>query len=119
LLFDVAFVVVLTSLLVQGSTIGWLARRLGVAMPEPGDERSERAVYRDFVLDPALPLREVCAFYGLDMPADADLPVARWVAKALHRPPVVGDAVPLGVAVLAVRAMDGGRITAVGLGLPR
>ena len=119
LLFDVALVVVLTSLLVQGSTIGWLARRLGVALPEPGDEQRERAVYRDFALDPSLPVHEICAFYGLETPADADLPVARWVAQALHRPPVVGDAVPLGVAVLAVRAMDGGRITAVGLGLPR
>lgn len=119
LLFDVALVVVLTSLLVQGSTIGWLAHRLGVAMPEPGDEQGERAVYRDFVLDPSLPVREVCAFYGLETPDDADLPVARWMALALHRPPVVGDAVPLGVAVLAVRAMDGGRITGVGLGLPR
>jgi cell volume regulation protein A len=47
LLFDVAFVVVLTSLLVQGGTIGWLARRLGVALPDPQDERATRAVFRE------------------------------------------------------------------------
>lgn len=119
LLFDVAFVVVLTSLLVQGGTIGWLARRLGVALPEPDDERAARAVFRDFVLDPELPLVEVCAFYGLAEPPDAHLPVAVWMAAALKRPPVVGDAVTLGPAVLAVRDMAQGRITGVGLGLPQ
>lgn len=119
LLFDVAFVVVLTSLLVQGGTIGWLARRLGVAMPEPDDERAARAVFRDFALDPQLPLAEVCAFYGLLEPPDADLPVAVWMVEALKRPPVVGDAVALGAATLAVREMTEGRITAVGLGLPQ
>lgn len=118
LLFDVAFVVVLASLLVQGSTIGWAARRLGVAMPEPGDEQAERALYRDFALDPALPLRDVCGFYGLAEPAGAELPVGEWLARTLDRPPVVGDSVPLGPAVLVVRALVQGRITGVGLGLP-
>lgn len=36
--FNVAFVVVLTSLLLQGSTIAWSARRLGVALPDPVDD---------------------------------------------------------------------------------
>lgn len=119
LLFDVAFVVVLASLLVQGGTIGWAARRLGVAMPAPDDERAARSVFRDFALDPQLPVAEVCAFYGLAEPPDAGLPVAIWMAEALKRPPVVGDAVALGSAVLAVRSMEHGRITRVGLGLPK
>jgi cell volume regulation protein A len=118
LLFDVAFVVVLTSLLVQGGTIRWLARRLRVALPEPGDEREARAVFRDFALDPRLPVEEVCAFYSLPVPPRAALPVAEWMAEALKRPPVVGDSVSLGPAALAVRAMEQGRITGVGLGLP-
>jgi cell volume regulation protein A len=118
-LFDVAFVVVLASLLVQGSTIGWAARRLGVAMPDPTDEAAIRAVFRDFALDPALPLREVCGFYGLSEPADAELPVGEWLARALGRPPVAGDTVPLGTAVLVVRTLEHGRITGVGLGLPQ
>lgn len=118
LLFDVAFVVVLASLLVQGGTIGWLARRLGVALPDPGDERAARAVFRDFALDPGLPVEELCTFYGLPEPPQAALPVAEWMAQALGRPPVVGDAVSLGPAVLAVREMQQGRITGVGLGLP-
>ncbi len=119
LLFDVAFVVVLASLLVQGGTIGWMARRLGVALPEPDDERGARAVFRDFALDPSLPLADVCAFYGLPEPAQAQLSVAEWMAEAIKRPAVVGDSVPLGTAVLAVREMQDGRITKVGLGLPQ
>lgn len=118
LLFDVAFVVVLTSLLVQGGTIGWLAQRLGVALPDSQDERATRAIFRDFDLDPRLPVGEVCAFYGLPRPEDASLPVAAWMERAIGRPPVVGDAVPLGAAVLAVRALEpDGRIARVGLGL--
>lgn len=118
LLFDVAFVVVLASLLVQGSTIGWLARRMGVALPDPEDERSTRAVFRDFMLNPDLPVRDVCSFYGLPEPPDATLSVADWMTRCLDRPPVVGDAVPLGTATLAVREVQRGRISAVGLGLP-
>ena len=118
LLFDVAFVVVLTSLLVQGGTIGWLAQRIGMALPDSQDERATRAIFRDFDLDPRLPVGEVCAFYGLPRPEDASLPVAAWMERAIGRPPVVGDAVPLGAAVLAVRALEpDGRIARVGLGL--
>jgi NhaP-type Na+/H+ and K+/H+ antiporter len=61
---------------------------------------------------------EVCAFYGLPPPEDASLPVAEWMERAIGRPPVVGDAVPLGTAVLAVRGLEpDGRIAGVGLGL--
>ena len=68
LLFNIAFVVVLVSLLLQGTTIGLLARRLGVAMPDPDDEPQLRAVFRDFVLDPLTPVVYICAFYDLPLP---------------------------------------------------
>jgi cell volume regulation protein A len=118
LLFNVAFVVVLVSLLTQGTTIGLLARRLGVALPDPGDEREQRAVFRDFELDPALPLALVCEFYNLQPPADAALPLGDWLRAELRRPPVAGDSVPLGTATLVVREVQDGRIARVGLGLP-
>jgi cell volume regulation protein A len=117
LIFNVAFVVVLVSLLVQGTTIGWMARRLGVALPEPGDEQALRAVFRDFELDPQANLASVCAFYGLPQPADASAALGDWITAALRRPPVAGDSVRHGAAVFVVRELRGGVVSRVGLGL--
>lgn len=118
LLFNIAFVVVLASLLTQGTTIGLLARKLGVALPDPADEHQVRAVFRDFVLDPSMPIRDVCEFYGLPVPEDTSAPLGAWMAAELHRPPVAGDSVPLGVAVLVVRGIEDGKISSIGMGLP-
>jgi cell volume regulation protein A len=117
LLFNIAFVVVLTSLLIQGATIGRIARWLGVALPDPSDEQQQRAVFRDFELDPRAPVAEVCAFYGLPMPADAALPLADWMPVALRRPPVAGDQLRIGPSTLVVREVLDGRITRIGIGL--
>ena len=117
LLFNVAFVVVLVSLLLQGSTIGLMARRLGVSLPDADDEARTRLAFGDFALDPRLPLLEACGFYGLPVPEGADLMLGDWLAAELRRPPVVGDRVPLGTATLIVRELDGSRIVGVGLSL--
>lgn len=117
LLFNIAFMVVLTSLLMQGSTIGLMARKLGVAMPDPADEQQVRAVFRDFPLDPEATIGSVCEFYGLPMPADPSASVGDWMVTELQRAPVAGDIVQLGPAALAVREVEGGKISRVGLGL--
>lgn len=118
LLFNVAFVVVLVSLMTQGSTIGLVARKLGVALPDPGNERHLRAVFRDFALDPETSIGAVCDFYALPPTHDPSMSLADWMAGALRRPPVAGDSVQLGAATLVVRAVQDGRISRIGLGLP-
>jgi cell volume regulation protein A len=115
--FNVAFVVVLASLLLQGSTIAWSARRLGVALPDPEDEAQARLVFGDFVIDGGTPMETLCAFYGLPVPAESTQDVAAWLREEIRRPPVVGDSAWLGHAELSVRRMEGQRIARVGIRL--
>lgn len=119
LLFNVAFVVVLVSLVFQGMSIAWAGRRLGVALPESEDERSTRALFGDFVLDAQAPIGPVCEFYGLPSPASGldGLTTAEWVSRQLGKPPVVGDSVQVGTATIVVRGMEGGNIKLLGLNM--
>lgn len=118
LLFNVAFVVVLMSLVLQGATIGVFARLLGVALPDPTDERRSRMVFGDFVIDAATPVKSLCEFYQLPEPANSHMPVGLWLASVLGRTPILGDHVQLGAATLVIRGMSGGDVTRVGLKLP-
>lgn len=117
--FNVAFVVVLSSLLLQGATIGLVARRLGVTLPEPADEAAMRHVFGDFELSAHTAMWPVCEFYGLPMPTqEPDTTVGAWMTQALQRPAVVGDTLPLGHAQLSVRSLSPqGLIQTVGLSL--
>jgi potassium/hydrogen antiporter len=115
--FNVAFVVVITSLLLQGSTIAWSARKLGVSLPDPTDAAEAREVFGDFMVAANTPLLDLCTFYGLPVPAESDQSAGEWLRSELDRPPVVGDSAVLGAAELSVRAMDGQRITQVGIKL--
>ncbi|MBD3892475.1 potassium/proton antiporter [Hydrogenophaga sp.] len=115
--FNVAFVVVLASLVLQGSTIAWSARQLGVALPDPDDTAHARRVFGDFVLDANTPLQDLCAFYDLPLPANAQQAVGQWLQAELNRPPVLGDHALLGHAEISVREMKAERISRVGIKL--
>ncbi|MBE2262981.1 MAG: potassium/proton antiporter [Burkholderiaceae bacterium] len=117
LLFNMAFVVVVTSLLIQGTTIGLVARRLGVALPDADDEPARRAVFGDFEFDAGLPVGRICDFYALPLPTTPEVALGDWMAEELLRPPVAGDTVELGSAAFVVRTVESGRITRVGLSL--
>lgn len=118
IIFNVAFVVVLASLLLQGSTIGWFARRMGVLLPDQADEPAVRATFGDFAIGAQTAVADLCAFYDLRPPEGAEMSVEAWLLKAMKRPLVVGDRVMLDHAELSVRSMSEGRVTAVGLKLP-
>jgi cell volume regulation protein A len=117
-LFNVAFIVVFVSLVLQGMSIGPAARRFDVALPEPDDPARVRALFGDFVLDGAAPLASICEFYGLPLPPGPHRSLGEWMARALGRVAIVGDQLRLGDATLAVRGMKGDAILLVGLKLP-
>lgn len=64
-IFNVAFVVVLASLVLQGSTIGWFARKMGVLLPDQNDTSAVRATFGDFTLQANAKVADLCEFYGL------------------------------------------------------
>lgn len=117
LLFNAAFVVVLISLLLQGTTIAVAARWLGVALPDPKDARRTRAVFGDFVLDAKVSVGALCDAYALSKPPGEALSLGEWMASAVGGTPIVGDQVQLGSATLVIRAMQGPVIMLVGLKL--
>lgn len=118
LFFEVTFVVVLASLVFQGATLRWSARRFGVNAPTREDEAAHRAWFGDFDLDARMPVQAVCAFYGLREPgAGPDVPLGEWLQAQLGRPAVASDTLDWDFARFAVRAMDGARIARVGLRL--
>ena len=114
---NVALIVVLASLIFQGSTIPWSARRAGVALPDVDDTPRAREVFGDFEVPGSTPMADLCAFYGWPTPERSHQTVAEWLTEALARPPVQGDHITWGPAELSVRAMQEGEVVRVGIRL--
>lgn len=114
---NVALVVVLASLLLQGSTIPWVARKTGVALPDEDDTTLTRQVFGDFEVPANTLMRDLCSFYGLPADNHHEVQVGEWLTEQLGRPPVEGDHATLANAELSVRHMQDERISRVGIRL--
>ncbi len=116
---SVALIVVMASLVLQGSTIPWSARHTGVVLPDHDDVALARQVYGDFEVPGNARMSDLCGFYGWPPVPDDHLDAAQWLTQALGRPPIEGDHASLGAAELSVRRMEDGEIVRVGIRLLR
>lgn len=115
--FNVAFAVVLASLLMQGTTLAWVARRLGVAQAPEEPPPGEGPVQGRLALDASLPLADVFDFFQLPLPENAGGSLCDWMTETLARGHAEGDGLEWHGAHFEVRTMHEGRIVSVGVAL--
>ena len=116
-LLNVAFMVVVTSLLFQGSSLASVAKRLGMALPDLTRLDARHAGFGDFVINADAKLSDLSGFYGLALAGDPQQSLNAWIHGELKRPPIVGDTIQTEHCALTILSMRDDEILKVGLTL--
>ena len=117
--FNIAFAVVLASLLLQGTTLRRVARLLGVAEPPQEPPAGQRPVQGRLTLDGDLGIADVFPLFQLPLPEKGGPTLRDWMTDALAKDHVEGDGVDWHGARFHVEQMYEGRIHRVTLSLTR
>lgn len=83
---------------------------------DPPEHLTDRRFFGEFVLNGAARLADVKMIYGVKIERfPAEFTLSECFSRAHHGHPVVSDRLDLGVIMLIVKAVDGDRVTQVGL----
>jgi cell volume regulation protein A len=114
LMLDLALLVVISSLLIQGSSMGWIANKLGLVIPDRSDIANVRKIFGIFTLDGNSAMKDVANVYGIHFEGDGLTTLEEWLTEKIGKPPVVGDTVKVAETTFVVKEMKGDRISKVG-----
>jgi potassium/hydrogen antiporter len=114
-MLSLSIMVVISSLLLQGTTLSMAANRLGMALPEDSDNAAVRKTFGSFELEGSAMVCDVASFYGIRVEHSEGLSLSAWISKQIGKPPVIGDSVSTGGVVFVVKEMNDSQIAKVGI----
>jgi cell volume regulation protein A len=114
-MLSLSIMVVIGSLLLQGTTLAFAADKLGMALPEASDNAAVRKTFGSFELQGSALVSDVAAFYGISIENAEGLSLSAWLAKQLGKPPVVGDTITTEHLVFVIKELHDSNVTKVGI----
>ena len=117
-MLSLSIMVVISSLLLQGTTLSLVANKLGMTLPESTDTAAVRKIFGTFELQGTALITEIADFYGISIRQGEGLNLSAWIAKELGKPPIVGDTVSTQGLVFIVKEIQDNNVVRVGIKQP-
>jgi cell volume regulation protein A len=115
LMLSLSIMVVLGSLLLQGTTLTFAAKKLGLLLPDKKDTVAVRKTFGSFELQGASKVSDIADFYDLSIDNGSGQSLSMWMKATLNKPPIVGDEVAIDGMIFVVKDIEDGEVKIVGV----